>query len=62
VIGTDVQVGAGAVVDGSIVWDGARIGADARLTDAIVGFRTEIESGRVLNGDVVADESAVALP
>ena len=62
VIGADVQVGAGAIVDGSIVWEGARIGADARLTDAIVGFRTEVESGRVLNGDVVADESAVALP
>ena len=52
----------GAVINGSILWDGAAIGAGAHLTDAIVGFRTQIEPGRTFDGDVGADESALTAP
>ncbi len=62
VLGAGVRVGPNAVLDGSILWDGAIIGANARLKETIVGFRSEIEPGRTLDGEVVADESAVALP
>ena len=61
VIGDDVIVGAGAVVENSIVWDRARIGSGARVVDSIVGIDYEIAPGALVEGAIVANEPESAL-
>lgn len=61
VIGDDVIVGAGAVVEDSIVWDRARIGSGARVVDSIVGIDYEIAPGALVEGAIVANEPESAL-
>lgn len=56
VIGEGAVVGAGAQVERSIVWQGARIENGAVLTDAIVGIDYVVDPGAQLNGSVVANE------
>ncbi len=57
VIGRNVRVGDDATLDASIVWDGATIGAGAKLRDAIVGIDYTVDAGAELNGSVVAPEA-----
>lgn len=49
-IGHDVVVESGALVDRSIVWSGAKIGAGARVIDAVIGNGVTIEPGAVVEG------------
>jgi mannose-1-phosphate guanylyltransferase len=56
VIGDGVEVAAGARVERSIIWQGARIGANAVLRDAIVGMNYSVEPGTILDGMIVANE------
>jgi mannose-1-phosphate guanylyltransferase len=56
IIGDDVSVEDGADVERGIVWEGATIGAGARLRDAIVGKQYRVEPGSRLDGAVVANE------
>ncbi|WP_317996947.1 NDP-sugar synthase [Vulcanimicrobium alpinum] len=56
VVGDDAVVGAGALVERTIVWNGARIGAGAVLRDAIVGERYAVADGARLDGAIVANE------
>jgi len=60
VLGDDVDIGTEAQLERSIVWSGARIGARARVRDAIVGEGYEVAPGMTLDGAVVADEPAPA--
>jgi mannose-1-phosphate guanylyltransferase len=53
VLGRGVQVGAGAVIEGSVVLDGARVGAGARISSSIVSADAHIGDGCQLAGDVV---------
>lgn len=54
VIGARVRVAPGARIERSIVWDGAAIGEDAVLRDAIVGIDYRVEPNATLDGSVVA--------
>jgi NDP-sugar pyrophosphorylase family protein len=58
VVGDGAIVGAGAVLSGAIVWEGAVIGADARVNDSVVGANYHLSAGAVLDGAVVANEEA----
>jgi mannose-1-phosphate guanylyltransferase len=55
VIGARADVGAGAVVAGSVLFDGARIGPGAVVRDSIVGTGAEIAAGAVVDGAVIGD-------
>ncbi len=56
VVGDRVRIGNGAVIENSIVWDGATIGAHARIVDSIVGLNYRVAGGVALEGSVVANE------
>ena len=58
-LGRDVQVGPGAVVDGSIVFDGARIGPGARIVRSVVGNRAVVGAGSVVSEAVIGDDAVV---
>jgi NDP-sugar pyrophosphorylase family protein len=60
VIGDDVVIGEGASIEGSIIWNGARIGAHARIRGTIVGERYAVGKGVALDGAIVANEPATA--
>jgi mannose-1-phosphate guanylyltransferase len=53
VLGRGVHVGAGAVIEASVVLDGARIGAGARIHSSIVSADAHIGEGCQLEGEVV---------
>jgi NDP-sugar pyrophosphorylase family protein len=55
VIGDEVVLGDGAVIERSIVWDGCRIGAGATLTDSIVGLRYDVRANAKLVDTIVAN-------
>jgi len=56
VVGDRVRIGNGAVIESSIIWDGATIGAHARVVDSIVGLNYRVAPGVALEGSVVANE------
>jgi len=56
-IGDDVTIGAGAVVDGSVVLPGARIDAEARVVRCVVGATSVIGSGCRLEDVVVGTDA-----
>jgi len=56
VVGDRVQVGDGARVERSIIWEGARIGSGAVLRDAIVGMNYEVAPNARLEDVIVANE------
>lgn len=58
VIGDDVRVGDGAVLERAIVWDRATIGAHATLVDTIVGIDYEVAAHARLDAAVVANDRA----
>jgi mannose-1-phosphate guanylyltransferase/mannose-1-phosphate guanylyltransferase/phosphomannomutase len=53
VVGHGSRIGQGAVIEESVVWDDVIIGSDAHVKGCIVGHRTTIEPGTILNGLVV---------
>jgi mannose-1-phosphate guanylyltransferase len=52
-VGSDCMIGAGAVVDGSVLFDGATIGASASVVASVVGPGARIGDGAVLNDAVI---------
>lgn len=59
-VGRGVVIEAGAVVAGSVIFDGACIGSCAVVRDSIVGRGAEIAGGATLDGVVIGDEAYVA--
>ena len=58
-VGTDVTVRRGAVVDGSVVDDGAVIEADAVVRDSFIGAGARIGTRTVIDGAVVGDRAQI---
>jgi mannose-1-phosphate guanylyltransferase len=59
VIGRDGEVGAGAVIERSVLLDGCRVGAGARLVNSILSGGVTVESGAELDGAVVGEGERV---
>jgi NDP-sugar pyrophosphorylase family protein len=49
-IGADCEIGVGAVIESSILWRGVRIGAGARVVDAVLADGVVVEPGSVVEG------------
>ncbi len=58
-VGHRAVVGAGAVVEGSVLLDGAEVGAGSTVRDSAVGAGARIGAGVVLEGVVVGDGAEV---
>lgn len=56
-IGRDAVVGAGALVEGSVVFDGARIDRDAVVRNSVIGAGAVIGSATVVEDCVVGDRA-----
>jgi NDP-sugar pyrophosphorylase family protein len=56
VIGDRVVIGDDAVLERAILWDGARIGARARVSDAVVGISYDVPADTSLADAIVANE------
>jgi NDP-sugar pyrophosphorylase family protein len=57
-IGSGCSIAAGAVVERSILWNGVRVGAGARIRDAICGARVVVEPNAALDGGEYAAATA----
>jgi mannose-1-phosphate guanylyltransferase len=60
VIGDGVVVGDDATIERTIVWDGASIGANAHVSDSIIGLNYVIAEGVELQNTVVANEEVAS--
>lgn len=60
-IDAGVRIGAGAHIERSILWEGATVGARARLNDAVVGARYTVLPDSNVDGIVVANEETAPL-
>lgn len=58
-IGRNVRVGAGARVDGSMVFDGAVIGENAIVENSVVGAGATVEESALVNDTVLGDRAVV---
>lgn len=58
-IGEDVVVEAGAEIDGSVIFAGSHIAANAQIVRSIVGESVQIGSGATLHETVVADRAKI---
>jgi mannose-1-phosphate guanylyltransferase len=58
-VGRGVSVGAGAYVDGSVLFDDAVVGDGARVCDSVVGRGATVGEGSVLIGVVVGDGALI---
>ncbi|UQX87548.1 NDP-sugar synthase [Jatrophihabitans telluris] len=58
-VGRGCTVGSGAVVIGSVLFDGAVVAAGARITDSIVGTDARIGEGSVLCDVVIGDRARI---
>jgi mannose-1-phosphate guanylyltransferase len=56
VLGRDVEIAPGAHVDGSVIFDGAKIGARTTVSSSIIGPRVEIGEHCQIRGGVVLGE------
>ena len=56
VVGDGVEIGRGATVERSILWQDAIVGAGARLRDAIVGMQYCVAPNASLDGAVLAND------
>ena len=59
VVGAGCVIGAGARVEGSVLWDGVVVGADATVRSSIVASGVAIGPGANLNGAIVAHDATV---
>lgn len=60
VLGRDVSVGAGAIVEGSVLFSGVTVGPGAEVRSSIVGRGARIEAGAVVTDlSVVGDHTVV---
>jgi mannose-1-phosphate guanylyltransferase len=60
VVGAGSVIEAGARVDGSILFDGVRVGAGARVSASVLGRGARIGESVVLDGAVIGDDVTVA--
>lgn len=58
-VGPRASIGAGAVVEGSVLLEEAMVGAGAVVRDSVVGRRARVEDGALLTGAVVGDGATV---
>lgn len=58
-IGAGAQVGAGALVDGSIVFGRARIGDGARITRSVIGTGAVVGARAVITDAVIGDDAII---
>jgi mannose-1-phosphate guanylyltransferase len=58
-VGRDAEVGAGACVDGAVLFDGASVGPGAVVRRSVVGAAARVGAGAVLDEAVVGDRAAV---
>ncbi|HVF03299.1 MAG TPA: NDP-sugar synthase [Frankiaceae bacterium] len=58
-VGRDVTVGAGAVVEGSVLFDGAVVAPRAVVTGSVLGRGASVGEGSVLDGVVVGDGARI---
>jgi NDP-sugar pyrophosphorylase family protein len=49
-IGADCEIGAGAVIESSILWRGVRVGPGARVISAVLADGVVVEAGSVVEG------------
>src|SRR3990172_1257307 len=59
-LGESCIVEPGAVVEGSVLWEGVQVGSGARLRECVVASRCRIEAGVELAGAVLEEENVVA--
>ncbi len=60
VVGPGCKVGAGASVTGSVLLDGAAVGANARLVDSVLSPGAQVPAGAEVAGAVAAEGEKVA--
>ena len=58
-VGRDARIGAGAYVDGSVLFDGAVVAPDARVTGSVLGRGATVGEGTVLDGVVAGDGARI---
>ena len=58
-VGAGAHVGAGAVVQGSVLFDGAVVAAGARVRDSVIGRGARVETGTSLDTVVVGDGAEI---
>jgi NDP-sugar pyrophosphorylase family protein len=58
VVGDGVEIGSGARIERSIIWQGSRIEPNAIVRDSIVGMNYVVPAGETLDGVIVANEAA----
>ena len=61
VIGPDCHLEEGASIENAVLWDNIRIGANARLSQCIIGSHTSIEPNKQIVNRVVTPSQAVPL-
>jgi len=62
VLGGNCVVGAGARIEGAILWDDVTVGPGATLRDCIVGAGTRIGAGAQLGFTAVLEANSVVPP
>jgi len=55
IVGDNCHIKSGAVIEDSIIWSGATIGANSVLIDSILGYDVEVANQSVLIGEVTND-------
>jgi mannose-1-phosphate guanylyltransferase len=58
-VGALASVAAGAVVAGSVLFDGAVVGEGAVVRDSILGFGAVVDAGAVVDDAVIGDEAVI---
>ena len=60
VIGNNVIIHAGTEIIGSVLWDGAEVGREARLKEAVIGEKTRIGDRAVVQvGTIISDACTI---
>jgi NDP-sugar pyrophosphorylase family protein len=60
VVGMSASVGAGAVIDGAILWPGSTVGPEATIRHAILGRDVTVEEHAIVGpGAVIGDKSVI---
>ncbi|MEX0750015.1 MAG: NDP-sugar synthase, partial [Dehalococcoidia bacterium] len=59
VIGERTEIGAGALVEASVLWDDVAVGVDAQVRGSIIGARVNIGAAAHLRDAVLADRASV---
>ena len=58
-VGRNVTIGKGARIEGSMLFDGAVVGDNARVLHAVVGAGARVEDGALVSETVVGDRAVV---